>query len=61
MVKIEGIPKAIGLKRGRPRFISREDAEIGRQWLEKQTNNKYTIVKNPFAEDYFLRKKNHEN
>ena len=57
MVKMDGISKASGWKRGRPRFLSREDAEIGRQWLEKQTNSKYTVVKNPFAKDYYLRKK----
>ncbi|MCK4500720.1 hypothetical protein KAU11_09480 [Candidatus Babeliales bacterium] len=57
MVKIDGIPKATRLKRERPRFSTREDAEIGKEWFEKQTNNEYIVVKNPSGNDYFLRLK----
>lgn len=40
--------------RGKPRFVSKEDGE---QWLEKQTNKGYIVVKNPYGDDFYLRKR----
>lgn len=57
MVTVEGCSKAIRFVRGMPRFKTREDAEIGKTWAEKQYRKKYTVVKNAFGDDFYLRKK----
>jgi len=55
MVTFEGCPKAFRFVRGMPRFKTREDAEIGKSWAEKQYRKELVVVKNPFRDDFYLR------
>ena len=45
------------MKKRKPTFSSREDAELERRRLEEQTNIEYIVVSNRLSNEYYIMKK----